>query len=182
MANKGASTNGSQFFFTYRATPHLDQKHTVFGRLLDGEKDETLDKLERIPTDKSTDRPLRSIRILSATVTEDPFQRFQERLDRKLKRENPSEEVLAKRRKREEDRTTWLGTELPSKNGSAAKPGTNDLMASSSSIGKYLGSKPAAKPATSSIGGNQIGAGAAADSGSKKRKTGGGGFGDFSGW
>lgn len=60
MANSGPDTNGSQFFITFDATPHLDGKHVVFGEVVKGF--EVLDIVERMPTN-GNDEPLQLVYI-----------------------------------------------------------------------------------------------------------------------
>ncbi|MCI4317841.1 MAG: peptidylprolyl isomerase, partial [Thermoplasmata archaeon] len=65
MANAGPNTGGSQFFITLAATPWLDGKHAIFGKVVSGQ--EFVDKMAGVARD-SSDRPRTPIRILTATV------------------------------------------------------------------------------------------------------------------
>ncbi|TWU74774.1 Peptidyl-prolyl cis-trans isomerase cyp8 [Metarhizium rileyi] len=171
MANKGKNTNSSQFFITYKATPHLDRKHTIFGLVVDGK--DTLTKMEAVQTDGSN-RPLNKISIKDVVVFVDPFEEFQ---SRKKEQERQDQERAEIRRKggTDDDRTTWTGKRIRA-------DGTIVPAEGKDSVGKYL-----SQPAGSSNGGDGAGArDSQVEEGweepVRKKMRGTGGFGNFDSW
>ncbi|RDI74466.1 Peptidyl-prolyl cis-trans isomerase [Gaiella occulta] len=68
MANAGPNTNGSQFFIvTAEATPWLDGKHTVFGRVVSGQ--EVADRISRVDRD-GRDRPTTPVTIEKVDIAD----------------------------------------------------------------------------------------------------------------
>jgi cyclophilin family peptidyl-prolyl cis-trans isomerase len=64
MANAGPGTDGSQFFITFTATPHLDDRHSIFGEVVEGKG--TLDELEK--RGSPTGQPREKLTIKKAEI------------------------------------------------------------------------------------------------------------------
>lgn len=193
MANSGPCTNGRQFFITYKSCAHLNRKHSVFGKVVGGL--EILRRLEEMPTDKETDRPLETVKIESIEILENPVS---EALD--IERERIRKRKEEKRQLDQSRKSSALGRSGGADGGPGKKPvalpppkedhadGSKDAGPPPVVIGKYLKaakkeSKKKAKQGKSSDEDKDAGAGTDPPVVSRlpppPKKT---MFGDFSGW
>ncbi|KAI0307917.1 cyclophilin-like protein [Multifurca ochricompacta] len=120
MANRGLNTNGSQFYLTFKPTPQLDKKHTVFGKLVGGED---------LPRKDGTERPVKPVKITEVVIYQDPFEDYKVRLAKKLAKkaeaQNSSGVEQATTEKNSGHGMNWFGVKLGAENtlGAAGESG-----------------------------------------------------------
>jgi len=68
MANSGPGTDGSQFFITFRDTPNLDNRHTIYGKAESKESMKTIDAIEALGRPRDPAPPLKPLFIKTATI------------------------------------------------------------------------------------------------------------------
>ncbi|KAK0342338.1 cyclophilin peptidyl-prolyl cis-trans isomerase Cyp8 [Friedmanniomyces endolithicus] len=171
MANKGKDTNTSQFFVLYRKAEHLNRKHTVFGRVIEG-LNTTLNALEAVEVDDKS-RPLEECGIEDVVVYVDPFEEFMKQRSEK-EAEEARREQIRKEGGAEDERTTWTGKRV--RGDGKVMEGDDEQVG----VGKYM------KQAEGAV---QIGREdeiveewEEPEPMTKKVKKGGGGFGNFDSW
>lgn len=139
MANSGPDSNGSQFFITLAPTPHLDGRHTVWGKLVRGM--DVLEDIGHVKTDPR-DRPLNEVRIEKVTIkrigksaqafdAEKAFARNEEVLKEREKENEQKLKVLLKKLRVNpaKIKTTESGLQyIVRRSGKGRKPNSGDII------------------------------------------------------
>jgi len=173
MANAGKDTNKCQFFITFKSAPHLDNKHSVFGKVVKGLN--VLADLENVPCNKSNDRPLEDVYIEKMILFGDNPVADAEEIEKKkiLKRMQERERATLERKE------SILGNSKGRVNSTLStkkkqKSGLSDVP----KVGQYLQKKKKKKENTKKEDVNDTFAMPSRLPAAPKKTT----YGDFSGW
>jgi len=126
MANNGKNTNKSQFFMSLKSCQHLDNKHSIFGRVVGGLP--ILDRLNNWSCDEK-DKPKKDIKIMKIEIFKNPFKEVRAERSKPKKEEKVVDPVA-----------TWFSNRKD--------PMEEHPNRTSAAVGKYLDQGPSAQPLT----------------------------------